>query len=89
MRSLKRIAKTAAAVSPLLLGAASPAYGCLVVPASDTAANHSPQIASGPVGNGPNAPVSALERVDERNPAVTCDPMCIAGNWQSTPANSK
>lgn len=60
MRKLKRMAKTAAAVSPLLLGTASPAYGCLVVPASDKAAMHSEQIGSGPVGNGPNAPFDTL-----------------------------
>ena len=89
MRRLKRIAKTAAAVGPLLLGTASPAYGCLVVPASETAASHSEEIADGNVGNGPNAPFAELQRVDERAPGVTCDPMCIAGNWQDTPAGSK
>lgn len=42
---LKRIAKPTAALSPLVLGAASPAYGCLVVPANETAAERSEQIA--------------------------------------------
>lgn len=86
---LKRLAQTTAALTPLVLGAASPAYGCMVVPASDQAAQSSEQINSGPVGNGPSAPWDTLQRVDQRAPGVTCDPMCIAGNWQDTPAGSK
>lgn len=85
---LKRIAKTAAAVSPLVLGAASPAYGCMLVPADETAADRSPQLLGG--GDalwGPEAPYDELKRVNERNPAVECGMGCSAGSWEDTPAN--
>lgn len=88
---VKRLVKTALAAAPLILGAASPAYGCLVLPDSPgigtqedrgPAAVHSDQIDCGPVGCGPNAPFETLQRADERSQGqgFSCDPMCIAGN---------
>ena len=86
----KRFVKTVLAVTPLVVGAASPAYGCLVLPDSPgvgtrdnqgPAAQHSDQIVCGPVGCGPNAPQDELEEADD-NPGrgFECDPMCITGN---------
>lgn len=88
---VKRLVKTALAATPLILGAASPAYGCLVLPdspgigtknAQGPAALHSDQIDCGPVGCGPNAPFESLQEADARNQGqgFSCDPMCIAGN---------
>ncbi|MDP8992708.1 MAG: hypothetical protein M3N31_06630 [Actinomycetota bacterium] len=87
---IKKLAKTALAVAPLLVGTATPAYGCLVLPDSPgvgtsadpgPAAQHSDQIVCGPVGCGPDAPMDALTAADD-NPGqgFTCDPMCITGN---------
>ncbi len=86
-----RLAKTMLAATPLVLGAATPAYGCLVLPDSPgvgtredpgPAAVHSDQIDCGPVGCGPNAPFEELQEADMRNEGkgFECDPMCIAGN---------
>lgn len=88
---LKRIAQTTAALTPLVLGAASPAHGCLLAPVSDQALESSGQITEGPHGTGPNAPFDALQAADERNAndrGFSCDPMCIAGEWEDTPASS-
>ena len=70
---LKRFFKTAVAVAPLVLGAASPAHGCLVLPenqGTDKAAQHSPQINCGNVGCGPSAPMEGLHTAAEHSPAV-------------------
>ena len=88
---VKRLVTTALAAAPLILGTASPAYGCLVLPDSPgvgtsedpgAAAVHSEQIGCGPVGCGPNAPFETLQEVDGQTPGqgFSCDPMCIAGN---------
>lgn len=88
---IKRLVKTALAAAPLVIGTASPAYGCLVLPDSPgvgtienpgPAAVHSEQIDCGPVGCGPNAPFETLQTVDANNAGrgFECDPMCIAGN---------
>lgn len=88
---IKTLLKTAAAATPLILGTAAPAYGCLVLPDSPgvgtredpgPAAVHSDQIDCGPVGCGPNAPFEELQEADQRNQGqgFSCDPMCIAGN---------
>lgn len=89
---LKRIAQTTAALTPLVLGVASPAHGCLVGPIPQQADESSDQISTGPVGTGPNAPFDELQAADERNAndkGFSCDPMCIAGNWENTPAADK
>lgn len=82
---MKRLLKTALAVTPLVVGTATPAYGCLVLPhnqGTDTAADRSEQIDCGPVGCGPNAPFEELQEADQRNQGqgFSCDPMCVAGN---------
>lgn len=88
---VKRLAKTVLAAAPLVLGAASPAYGCLVLPDSPgvgtqsdqgPAAMHSEQIECGPVGCGPSAPFEELQEADARSQGqgFDCTPMCIAGN---------
>lgn len=64
---LKRLAKSALAAAPLVVGMASPASGCLLTGASETAAQNSPQIAEGPMGTGPTAPVSGLQNADKQN----------------------
>lgn len=70
MRRARKLLKTAAAVPPLVLAMASPASACLLTGASETAAQRSPQIEKGPMGIGPNAPVSGLSN-------NVCDPpMC-------------
>lgn len=77
--NVKTIVKTALAAGPLLVGMASPASACLLTPNSETATQHSPQIAEGPMGTGPNAPFDSLQMADERNATehgVNCDPMC-------------
>ena len=78
LTKLKRMAKTAVAVGPLLIGMASPASACLLTGANETAAQHSPEISQGPVGIGPNAPVSGLKNADDRNgeAATLCPDMC-------------
>ena len=83
--TLKRFVKTAAAVVPLVLGSATPAYGCLVLPESqgtNNAAARSDQITCGPVGCGPEAPFEELQEADAHNSGqgFSCDPMCVAGN---------
>ena len=70
--NLKRMAKTAVAVGPLVIGMASPASACLLTGASETAAENSPQIEKGPMGIGPTAPVDALQRADEKSPRDLC-----------------
>ena len=84
---LKRIATTVAAVSPLVLGAVTPAYGCKLVPANETAADRSPQLRGGadPLW-GPKAPFDEMKKVDERAPGVECGAGCWAGSWRDTPA---
>ncbi|HEV2070273.1 MAG TPA: hypothetical protein VGR26_10800 [Acidimicrobiales bacterium] len=70
--NLKRMAKTAVAVGPLVLGMASPASACLLTGASETAAKNSPQVNQGPMGIGPTAPVDGLTRADEKSPRDLC-----------------
>lgn len=72
MRRAKRLAKAVAAVTPLIIGMASPASACLLTGASETAAENSPQISQGPMGIGPNAPVSGLSNADAHNPKDMC-----------------
>lgn len=84
-RKVARFVKTAMAVAPLVVGAASPAHGCLVLPenqGTSNAAARSDQIDCGPVGCGPNAPFLQLQAADERNEGqgFSCDPMCVPGN---------
>lgn len=71
---LKRMLATAGAVTPLFLGAVSPAHGCLVVPVDrdSPAADHSEQIDCGEVGCGPNAPFEGpgLHTAAEHSPQV-------------------
>ncbi len=81
---LRRLAKIAVAAAPLIIGSASPAYGCLVLPenqGTQNAADHG-AFPCGPVGCGPNAPFDALQQADQRSEGegFSCDPMCIAGN---------
>ncbi len=81
---LRRLAKIAVAAAPLIIGSASPAYGCLVLPenqGTQTAAQKG-AFNCGPVGCGPDAPFDALHDAADRNQGqgFTCDPMCIAGN---------
>ncbi len=78
LRKLKRMAKTAAAVGPLVVGMASPASACLLTGANETAVEHSPEVSQGPVGIGPNAPVSGLETADSSNgdAKTLCPDMC-------------
>ena len=81
---LRRLAKIAVAAAPLIIGSASPAYGCLVLPenqGTQTAAEKG-AFPCGPVGCGPNAPFDALTEADMRSQGqgFSCDPMCIAGN---------
>ncbi len=73
---LKRMAKTAVAVGPLVLGMASPASACLLTGASETAAASSPQVEKGSVGIGPNAPVDGLMTADDKSPQKLCEEMC-------------
>ena len=92
MSRLRRIIKTTAAIVPLVLCTASPAYGCLIVPEDQTAAEHSPAITEGPVGTGPQPPFDSLQMADQKNAndqGFDCDPMCTAGEWEDTPAGSK
>lgn len=82
---LRRFIKMTVAVAPLIMGSASPAYGCLVLPenqGTSTAASSSDQIGCGPVGCGPNAPFEEMQEADARNQGegFSCDPMCVAGN---------
>ncbi len=82
---LRRFAKTLVAVAPLLVGAAGPAHGCLVLPENQgtgTAAVTSEEITCGPVGCGPNAPFDELQEADTHNQGegFSCDPMCVPGN---------
>lgn len=72
---LKRFFKTAVAIAPLVVGAASPAHGCLVLPdnqGTQTASEHSGQITCGNVGCGPNAPFEGegLHTAADHSPAV-------------------
>lgn len=82
---VKSFVKGAAAVVPLILGTATPAYGCLLLPenqGTDQADESSEQISEGPVGTGPNAPFDSLQQADQRNgdaPGFSCYPMCDAG----------
>ena len=78
LTKLKRMVKTAVVAGPLVVGMASPASACLLTGANETAVEHSPEIAQGPVGIGPNAPVSGLENADDRNDdaASLCPSMC-------------
>lgn len=81
---LRRLAKIAVAAAPLIIGSASPAYGCLVLPenqGTQTAAEKG-AFGCGPVGCGPDAPFDALQDAHAHNQGqgFTCDPMCIAGN---------
>lgn len=78
LRKLKRMAKTAVAVGPLVVGMASPASACLLTGANETAVEHSPEISQGPVGIGPNAPMSALKNADTRSgdAKTLCTKMC-------------
>ncbi|MGH9152606.1 MAG: hypothetical protein ACRD03_09460 [Acidimicrobiales bacterium] len=81
---LKRLLKTTLAVAPLVVGAASPAHGCLVLPANqgtDNAADRG-AFTCGPVGCGPDAPFQELQAADARNQGegFSCNPMCVAGN---------
>lgn len=71
---LKRFLTTAAAVTPLFLGAASPAHGCLVLPENEgtqNAAEHG-AFGCGNVGCGPNAPFEGpgLHTAAENSPQV-------------------
>ncbi len=80
---LKQLAKLALAASPLIVGMATPASGCLCTPEDETATNKSEQMEQGPVCSGPNAPFESLQEADERNAneqGFDCDPMCDAGN---------
>ncbi len=85
MSKIKRTLKTTAAVVPLVLGMASPAHGCLLLPENQgvqQADQSSDQISTGNVGTGPNAPFEKLQEADERNAndrGFDCDPMCDAG----------
>lgn len=74
--NLKRMAKTAVAVGPLVLGMASPASACLLTGASETAAANSTEVEEGPVGIGPNAPVDGLMTADDNSPQNLCEGMC-------------
>lgn len=81
---LRRLAKIAVAAAPLIIGSASPAYGCLVLPenqGTQNAADHE-AFPCGPVGCGPDAPFESLQEADARSQGqgFSCDPMCIAGN---------
>ena len=81
---LKRLVKTTLAVAPLIVGGATPAYGCLVLPenqGTDNAADMGAYVC-GPVGCGPDAPFEELQAADARNSGegFSCDPMCVAGN---------
>lgn len=76
---LKRFLKTTMAIAPLVVGAASPAYGCLVLPENEgtrNAAAHSEEIDCGNVGCGPNAPFEGpgLHTAAENSPAVEPEP---------------
>ena len=73
---LKRMFATAGAVAPLVLGAASPAHGCLVLPdnkGTKNAAAHG-AFECGNVGCGPSAPFegpglhTAAEHSDQVEP---------------------
>ena len=81
---LTRFVKTAVAVAPLILGSATPAYGCLVLPENQGTQNAADMGAfpCGPVGCGPDAPFQALQDADAHNAGhgFECDPMCVAGN---------
>ena len=75
---LKRVLATAGAVAPLVLGAASPAHGCLVLPhnqGTQNAADHSPW-GCGNVGCGPSAPFEGpgLHTAAEHSPQVEPEP---------------
>lgn len=80
---LKQLAKLALAASPLVLGIATPASGCLCTPNDGQATDNSEQIEDGDVCSGPNAPFEKLQEADERNAndqGFHCDPMCDAGS---------
>ncbi len=82
---LARFVKTAMTVAPLVLGTATPAYGCLVLPenhGTNNAAATNEQVDCGPVGCGPNAPFEEMQEADAHNQGegFSCDPMCVAGN---------
>ncbi len=81
---LSRFVKTAVAVAPLIVGSATPAYGCLVLPENQGTQNAANRGAfpCGPVGCGPNAPFEHMQEADAHNAGrgFECDPMCVPGN---------
>ncbi len=82
---LKQLAKLALAASPLVLGIATPASGCLCTPNDGQATENSDQIEDGPECSGPTAPWEKMQEADERNAndqGFSCDPMCVAGEWE-------
>ncbi len=79
---LKQLAKLALAASPLVLGIATPASGCLCTPNDGQATKKSDQIEDGPECSGPTAPFEKLQKADARNAndkGFVCDPMCKTG----------
>ncbi|MDP8927015.1 MAG: hypothetical protein M3O70_00140 [Actinomycetota bacterium] len=95
---VKQLAKLALAATPLLMGIATPASGCLCTPNDDDATNNSGQIADGPMCSGPNAPwqdsgdpdnKGQLEEADDRNAndrGVDCGTEERQGDMCTTPA---
>lgn len=85
---LRRLAKIAVAAAPLIIGSASPAYGCLVLPenqGTQNAADHG-AFPCGPVGCGPDAPFDALMAADAKTKArASAATRCVSPGIPTSP----